>query len=58
MNAKKLELRAVSDWKVSEKAQNDLKNVLEPHISTQNISGKIAKAKLKLVMATIRDEQW
>ena len=56
MNATKLELRAVSDLKVSKKAQNDPKNVLELLISTQNISGKIAKAKLEQVMATIRDE--
>ena len=46
----------VFDWKVSEKAQIDPKNALELHILTQNISGKIAKAKLKQVMATIREE--
>ena len=36
--------------------KSSLKNVLELHISTQNISGEIAKAKLKQVMTTIREE--
>ena len=46
----------VFDWKVSEKAQNDPKYVLELHILTQNFSGKIPNAKLKQVMTTIREE--
>ena len=32
------------------------KNALELHILTQHISGKIQNAKLKQVMATIREE--
>ena len=43
-------------FEVSEKAQNNPKNVLELHILTQNTSGKIPNAKLKQVMATIREE--